>query len=240
LKVKTSHSRKPLKPLSENKTKDKNEVDLVCHEENKRLKSLLKCQEGDLNKAADEIEVLACALEERAETLQVDGNLKSGLLYELAANKVERMRLEKNIFKLDREAELVAVQMKDMRILNDQLNRRLNESNRQVEQFTEERTVMLDYIQDKANQISRLETSISKLSHPVRDYSNGDEFVDFECPRCQVSNFEFEKLLMQTNADIEKSNLKQNNEMMRETIAVMESKLLMLEKQVLKTHPDLG
>ncbi len=46
-------------------------------------------QRIELHKAVREIEVLATALEMRAEELQLDGSLRSGLLYEVANAKAE-------------------------------------------------------------------------------------------------------------------------------------------------------
>lgn len=46
-------------------------------------------QRIELHKAVREIEVLATALDMRAEELQLDGSLRSGLLYEVANAKAE-------------------------------------------------------------------------------------------------------------------------------------------------------
>lgn len=54
---------------------------------------LVLARTAELQKASQEIEVLARALELRAEDLSLDGSLRSGLLYEVAQRKEEARRL---------------------------------------------------------------------------------------------------------------------------------------------------
>jgi hypothetical protein len=118
-----------------------------------RLRETVACQEADLHAAASEIEVLAGALETRAEELGVDGNLASGALYQLslmrheaAASRGELSR-QRQVWVDERQAlelELLAAQRKAAELLD-------------------ERQVVLDFIQETNRECERLRAFVARL-----------------------------------------------------------------------------
>lgn len=157
--------------------------------------NIMKSQETDLHRAADEIEILARALEVRAEDIGdgVDGSLRSALLYEVAQKQQENHRLgldlankNERLKELDSEAELAIAAGQELRDRCNELELRYdavetkahNEVNEKIElqkklsEYQQERNVMLDFIQESAEKTAELQQNIDNSTIKYQNLEN--------------------------------------------------------------------
>mmetsp|Transcript_20254 Transcript_20254/g.64699 ORF Transcript_20254/g.64699 Transcript_20254/m.64699 type:complete len:420 (-) Transcript_20254:139-1398(-) len=133
------------------------------HTEYDRLREVIACQEDDLRRAASEIEVLACALEARAESLGVDGNLHSGLLYQMGMTQKQSLRLEREIFKRDRAGRALERELQVSRSKISRLEQALEVAQSENAQLLAEREVILEYIRASSSKSNNLQEQVSEL-----------------------------------------------------------------------------
>ncbi len=128
-----------------------------------RLRETVACQEADLHAAANEIEVLAGALETRAEDLGVDGNLASGALYQLSLLRHEAAASRSEVSR-QRQAWADERQALELQLLAAQ---------RKATELLDERQVVLDFIQDRNDECERLRAFVARLESE-RDEAVGE------------------------------------------------------------------
>jgi hypothetical protein len=118
-----------------------------------RLRETVACQEADLHAAASEIEVLAGALETRAEELGVDGNLASGALYQLSLMRHEAAASRGG---LSRQRQVWADERQALEL-------ELLTAQRKAAEWQDERQVVLDFIQETNRECERLRAFVARL-----------------------------------------------------------------------------
>lgn len=77
--------------------------------------ALVEQQRGELQRALREIEVLTAALELRADELELDGSLRSGLLYEVAAQRAAAAAGAEAVARCERDAAALREELREAR-----------------------------------------------------------------------------------------------------------------------------
>mmetsp|Transcript_8135 Transcript_8135/g.14993 ORF Transcript_8135/g.14993 Transcript_8135/m.14993 type:complete len:437 (+) Transcript_8135:203-1513(+) len=225
-------------------------------EECERMAGIIACQEEDLHKAASEIEVLACALEQRAEDLEVDGSLETGLLYQVGFFQKETHRLEKELIKLgnleDKHKQEKAALENEKKRLEETLMSVRNHSN----ELVEERSVILDYIKEHAKKEGNLEERVEELSseneelkEQTRSALEAEQQARYQLDQLVQAMHEqgayrgttnhgvgdplFEKMLRETQAEIKLGTITKEREDLLETIEQLKDKVKKLELRVI-------
>eukprot|EP01029_Cantina_marsupialis_P023715 TRINITY_DN5975_c0_g3_i2.p1 TRINITY_DN5975_c0_g3~~TRINITY_DN5975_c0_g3_i2.p1 ORF type:complete len:737 (-),score=268.30 TRINITY_DN5975_c0_g3_i2:1569-3779(-) len=145
---------------------------------------MLNSQEAELDKAAKEIEILARALEIRAHDIGLEGNVRSGLLYQIANLKEDTHRLQIEIVekndKIHHDRENITTLTSDNQEKHEELTilrtragelsellQQRTESEAKIEKelfdFKTERQVMLDYIKELAEKNNVNEDELDEL-----------------------------------------------------------------------------
>lgn len=152
-----------------------------------RLRATVACQEEDLHRAASEIEVLACALEQRAEDLGVDGNLHSGLLYQVGMLQKEVHRLEMELATREGAERELKREIVESQRHHRHVQERLENAEKRINDLLEERQVVLDYLKENKSKTGRLEEEVKQLSHErdrlqheARNAVSGEQSANFE------------------------------------------------------------
>lgn len=151
-------------------------------------KDLAERQASDLDKAGREIEVLATALELRADELQLGGDLRSGLLYEVAHRReeVRQLRdesasLQQKLASSDASREDAARQASsaqaDLSVASERASRLSSELaeeraareslTRQVRALEHERDVSLDFVGQQSGDIAAAQLQTQQMAARV-------------------------------------------------------------------------
>ena len=151
-------------------------------------KELVERQASDLDKAGREIEVLATALELRADELQLGGDLRSGLLYEVAHRREEVRHLRDESASLQqklaasdasredasRQASSALADLSVASELASRLSSELSEERaaresltRQVRALEHERDVSLDFVGQQSGDIAAAQMQTQQMAARV-------------------------------------------------------------------------
>ncbi|GBG31898.1 Hypothetical Protein FCC1311_081232 [Hondaea fermentalgiana] len=214
----------------------------AAESECERLRATVACQEDDLHRAASEIEVLACALEQRAEDLGVDGNLQTGLLYQVGFFQKEVRRMEMELATregAERELKREVVEgQRHTRSLQD----RLESAESRIKGLLEERQVVVDYLKENKARTGRLEEEIEQLTHERDQFENqarravaGEQTarLELEGVRAQLHRVQTRSVLASGTADVSPVGDPAFETIMRETEAEIHAGAMAAERSKL-------
>jgi hypothetical protein len=160
----------------------------VLKSEFESKRELSERQASDLDKAGREIEVLATALELRADELQLGGDLRSGLLYEVAHRREEvrhlrdeTVSLQQKLASSDASREEASRQassaLSDLSIASERASRLSSELaeeraareslTRQVRALEHERDVSLDFVGQQSGDIAAAQMQTQQMAARV-------------------------------------------------------------------------
>jgi len=256
------------------------ETDCSNHQENlkiirelqkqtEEMKRTIACQEQDLHRAAGEIEVLACALEEKAENLGIDGNLNSGLLYQVGLMEKEVRERERKLSESESLNQKLKKEIKHMRSTISNLKSQLEEEKHQGQELLQDRAVILEYLQenkkeatDRRDELARIQRQYDELEAKYKAvisaeqgtqleledmktqlqtvfssslkvgkdaYISDDEEPSLSPDVNQVGDPVFERLLRETEAEIQVGALSQEKSRMAEELQAHKDRIGRLE-----------
>lgn len=133
--------------------------------ENEVAKTTVDQQRFEIEKASREIEILATALEMRADELSLGGDLRSGLLYEVAHRREEVRRLKEEL-----DSKIIAYNEKEQQIHTLQEN--LSRSQTDVATLAERATGLSADLNTQQSMYQRLQETYKNMEKE-RDHSLG-------------------------------------------------------------------